>query len=499
MAIYHFSMKIIGRGGKSRHGPSAVAAAAYRSGTKIKNEWSGITADYSRKKGVVYSEIMLPANAPASFYDRAILWNSVEMCEKRRDSQLARDIEVSLPKELPLSEHKKIMQDYCSQFVDAGMCVDFNIHDKGDGNPHCHIMLTIRALDENGKWIPKSREEFILDENGERVRGPNGRWKSRKVNTVDWNSRENAEKWRASWADTVNRYLEKNGFEERIDHRSNADRGLEEIPSIHMGPAACAMEKKGIRTERGDINRKIREANRVLMEIRKKINGLKEWISVLHEVMKEITEKDNSPALSDLMLQYLEIERQRVEKYSGMFQLKHYAEMATEVMETLDRLNDEGICTLADLEAALSDVKGKTDSVRQNLLTKEKRMKELQKLIERGEQYQENDLFHRAFTGIKWKKQKEAYELGHSAELTLWNTANRFLHAKGISPADLPEQIAKWQEELNTLSEAHDLEYSDLKQYREKVKELDKIHRQVTKALAPEPEQSARKKQNMEL
>ncbi|MCD8217391.1 MAG: MobA/MobL family protein [Clostridiales bacterium] len=209
MAIYHFSMKIIGRGGKSRHGHSGVEAVGYRSGTKIESEWSGITADYSRKKGIVYSEIMLSANAPASFYDRATLWNSVEMCEKRRDSQLARDIEVSLPKELSLSEHKKIMQDYCSQFVDAGMCVDFNIHDKGDGNLHCHIMLTIRALDENGKWLSKSRE--------------------------------NAEKWRASWAETVNRYLEKNGFEERIDHRSNAERGLEEIPSIHIGPAACAM------------------------------------------------------------------------------------------------------------------------------------------------------------------------------------------------------------------------------------------------------------------
>ncbi|MCD8133669.1 MAG: MobA/MobL family protein [Clostridiales bacterium] len=389
MAIYHFSMKIIGRGGKSRHGHSAVEAAAYRSGTKIENEWSGISVDYRRKKGVVYSEIMLPANAPASFYDRATLWNSVEMCEKRRDSQLARDIEVSLPKELPLSEHKKIMQDYCSQFVDAGMCVDFTIHDKGDGNPHCHIMLTIRALDENGKWLSKSREEFILDENGERVRRPNGRCKSRKVNTVDWNSRDNAEKWRASWADTVNRYLEKNGFEERIDHRSNADRGLEAIPSIHMGPAACAMEKKGIRTDRGDINRKIREANRVLREIRNKINGLKEWIATLNEVMKKFAEKNQSPALSDLMLRYLEMESQRVKKYSGMFQLKHYAEMTTEVMETLDKLSGDGIHTLADLEAALSDVKGKSDSVRQSLLTKEKRMKELQKLIERGEQYRE--------------------------------------------------------------------------------------------------------------
>lgn len=101
--------------------------------------------------------------------------------------------------------------------------------------------------------------------------------------------------------------------------------------------------------------------------------------------------------------------------------------------------------------------------------------------------------------GVKWKKQKDVYEAEHSAELILWNTANRFLHAKGISPTDLPEKIVGWQAELNTLSEAHDLEYSNLKQYREKVKELDTIHRQVTKALAPEPEQLGRKKQNMEI
>ncbi len=319
------------------------------------------------------------------------------------------------------------------------------------------------------------------------------------MNTVEWNSRENAEKWRASWADMVNRYLAKNGFEERIDHRSNADRGLEAIPSIHMGPAACAMEKKGIRTERGDINRKIREANRVLREIRNKINGLKEWIATLNEAMRELAKKDQSPALSDLMLQYLEMESQRVKKYSGMFQLKHYAERTTEVMETLDKLSGDGIHTLADLEAALSDVKGKSDTVRQSLLTKEKRMKELQKLIERGEQYQENDPVHRELAGMRWKKQKSAYESEHSEELTLWNTANRFLHVKGISPTDLPEKIAGWQAELNTLSEAHDLEYSGLKQYREKVKELDIVRCQVRKALNSEQELEGKKKEQMQL
>lgn len=147
IAIYHCSIQIISRS----DGRSAVAAAAYRSGTNLVNEWSGRPANYDRKKGIAYSEIMLPDNAPASFSDRQTFWNSVEMNEKRADAQLAREIEVALPQELPLEEHKKIIHAYCQQFVDAGMCVDFSIHDKHDGNPHCHIMLTMRALDENGK------------------------------------------------------------------------------------------------------------------------------------------------------------------------------------------------------------------------------------------------------------------------------------------------------------------------------------------------------------
>ncbi len=202
IAIYHCSIQIISRS----DGRSAVAAAAYRSGTNLVNEWSGRPANYSRKTGVVYSEIMLPDKAPTAFFDRQTLWNSVEMNEKRADVQLAREIKVALPQELPPEEHKKIIHAYCQQFVDSGMCVDFSIHDKHDGNPHCHIMLTMRALDDNGTWLPKSHQEFELDENRDRIRLPDGQWKSRNVDTVDWNSHENAERWRASWAETVNRY-----------------------------------------------------------------------------------------------------------------------------------------------------------------------------------------------------------------------------------------------------------------------------------------------------
>ena len=180
----------------------AVAAAAYRSGEKITNEWDGMIHDYTRKRGIVHSEILLPPNAPPDFQDRGTLWNSVEQIEKACNSQLARELEVALPIELSREEQVRIVRAYCSsQFVSRGMCADFNIHDTGSGNPHAHILLTMRPMDERGKWLPKSRKEYVLDESGERIRLSSGRYKTRKVDLVDWNSQENAEVWRKVWAD----------------------------------------------------------------------------------------------------------------------------------------------------------------------------------------------------------------------------------------------------------------------------------------------------------
>ena len=198
IAIYHWNIGIVSRG----KGKSAVAAAAYRSGEKLTNEWDGMTHDYTRKGGVVHTEIMLPPHAPPSFSDRSTLWNSVELYEKAGNAQLAREIDAALPIELSREEQIRLVREYCSsQFVSRGMCVDYAIHDTDSGNPHCHIMLTMRPLDERGTWAAKSKKEYDLDENGERIRLASGRYKTHKVDLTGWNDKDNTLLWRKAWAD----------------------------------------------------------------------------------------------------------------------------------------------------------------------------------------------------------------------------------------------------------------------------------------------------------
>ena len=163
------------------------------------------------------------------------------------------------------------------------MIADFAIHDKGDGNPHAHILLTIRAMDEHGKWLPKARKVYDLDENGERIRLPSGNWKCHKENTVDWNDQKYAEVWRHGWETITNRYLEAAGRPERVDLRSFERQGLQQIPTVHLGPAAHQMEKRGIETFLGNLNRDIRAANSLMQSIRSAICGLQRWIADLNE------------------------------------------------------------------------------------------------------------------------------------------------------------------------------------------------------------------------
>ena len=195
MPVPHFNIKITQRS----KGNSAVAGAAYQAGEKLFSEYDQKTKNYTCKKEVVYTEIMLPPNAPPEYADRATLWNSVEEIEKQWNSQLARRFVAALPREVPMELLPQMVKEYCEeQFVSKGMCCDFAIHDPDPPghNPHCHFMLTMRAIDENGKWMPKSRKVYDLDENGERIKLPSGRWKSHKEDTVDWNEQYHAEEWR---------------------------------------------------------------------------------------------------------------------------------------------------------------------------------------------------------------------------------------------------------------------------------------------------------------
>lgn len=285
MAIFHLSVKMISRG----KGKSAVAAAAYRSGEKITSDYDGITHDYTRKRGVVMTEILLPRNAPIRFYNRSRLWNAVEKVEKAKNAQLAREIEVSIPKELKFREGYNLVNEFCNRnFVDKGMIADICFHDKGDGNPHAHIMLTVRPFNEDRSWGSKQKKEYILDENGEKIYDKKKRqYKCKSVPTTDWNDRKNAEKWRKSWADMCNKYLEKSGYDERIDHRSYERQGLEILPTKHLGTAASQMEKRNIKTDRGETNRHIKMVNKMIRFCNEEILKLKEEAKQLAQSVKD--------------------------------------------------------------------------------------------------------------------------------------------------------------------------------------------------------------------
>ena len=288
IAIYHLSIKIISRG----KGKSTVAAAAYRAGEKIKNEYDGIEHDYTCKGGVVHTEILLPDNAPAEYADRAVLWNAVEKTEKAKNSQLAREIELALPVELAREQNISLVRRYGEKnFTAAGMCADICIHDNKDGNPHAHIMLTMRPFTEEKAWGDKQKKEYILDQQGEKIYDKKKRsYKCKSISATDWNEQTKAEEWRAAWADEVNMEMEKHNHAARIDHRSYERQGVEQIPTIHLGVAASQMEKRGIRTERGDINREIEVNNQLLRQLKARIVKLQNWL-------REETENAEPPTL----------------------------------------------------------------------------------------------------------------------------------------------------------------------------------------------------------
>ena len=292
----HFKISIV----KRSQGQSAVAGAAYQSGERLFSEYDQKTKFYNKKKELVHAEVMLPSHAPPGYADRATLWNAVEAVENQWNSQLARRIVLAFPVEVPKKQYLKMIRDFCQeQFVSKGMIADFAIHDKGDGNPHAHILLTLRAMDEHGKWLPKARKVYDLDENGERIRLPSGNWKCHKENTVDWNDQKYAEVWRHSWETITNRYLEAAGRPERVDLRSFERQGIQQIPTVHLGPAAHQMEKRGVETFLGNLNRDIRAANSLMQSIRSAIRGLQRWIADLNEKKQLLLDAHLLPHLGE--------------------------------------------------------------------------------------------------------------------------------------------------------------------------------------------------------
>ena len=339
MAIYHLEAKVVSRGA----GRSAVAASAYLSCSRLYNDYDGIQHDYTKKQGLVWQEVFLPEYAPQEWKDREQLWNAVEEVETAKDSRLAREFVVALPIELSREEQIELLQEFIQeQFLSDGMCADAAIHDTDGHNPHAHILLTVRPLDKQGKWQYKTEKEYLCMKNGEE-RGftaaefraaQNEGWEKQypykvgkkkvymtpsaaeaqglvradkhpkstrygRQNPISerWNSEEQLTAWRAAWADVSNRCLERAGREERIDHRSNAARGLDEQPTIHEGVTARALERKGIIADRCEINRQIKADNALLRELKAEIKKLTALVARTVPAIAEGLEKLRSRVL----------------------------------------------------------------------------------------------------------------------------------------------------------------------------------------------------------
>ena len=358
----HFKITII----KRSQGQSAVAGAAYQSGERLFSEYDQRTKFYNKKNELVHAEIMLPSHAPPGYADRATLWNAVEAVENQWNSQLARRIVLAFPVEIPKEQYLSMIKEFCQeQFVSKGMIADFAIHDKGDGNPHAHILLTLRAIDEHGKWLPKARKVYDLDENGERIRLPSGNWKCHKENTVDWNDQKYAEVWRHSWETITNRYLEAAGRPERVDLRSFERQGIQQIPTVHLGPAAHQMEKRGVETFLGNLNRDIRAANSLMQSIRRQLKQNENRMRTIAQIRDAAAVHAKLKPIHDTFI------KKNFKLTKDAYAAQHKEELDTfnKAVRTLMKLNGSTTVDFSALDAEFSALQSGSAELRTQLET----------------------------------------------------------------------------------------------------------------------------------
>ena len=496
MPVPHLEIRIVQRS----KGSSAVAGAAYQAGEKLFSEYDQKAKDHRRKQPeVLYTEIMFPANAPPEYADRATLWNAVEEVEKQWNSQLARRFILALPREVPAEMYPQMMQEYCQEhFVSKGMCCDFAIHDPDPPghNPHCHIMLTMRAIDENGKWLPKSRKVYDLDENGERIRLPSGNWKSHKEDTVDWNEQYHAEEWRHGWELVQNKYLELAGSPERVDMRSYERQGLDKIPTVHMGAAVCALERKGIETNIGNLNRDIKAANRMMNAIRSTIQNLRNWIADIVEATKEAfaeTEaqaKNTSPDLVILLRDYLNLRKAERSDWSRYGQQKGTVDDLKAVSKAMIYLKEHELFTLEDLDTALQGMSEKAKGINAAMKKASARMKVITGIQNAVADCQTHKAVHDKYLKIGWKARQAAFAENHKDELDSFSKAFRYLKKQGV---DLNVNLDSLQAEYDKLKATHTELAGQLATAKEELQPMKDIRYWVSKVLMPEQSEVEKK------
>ena len=471
MAIYHLEAKIVSRGA----GRSAVAAAAYMSCSKILNDYDGVLHDFTRKRGLVWSQTFLPENAPPEWADRAVLWNAVEEAEKTKDSRLAREFVVALPIEMGKEQWIDLLTEFVqTQFVSDGMCADAAIHDTDDHNPHAHILLTVRPLNPDGTWQYKTQKEYLCVRDGEergftaeefktaQAEGWEKQYQYRvgrkkvylppsragdyerlsktprstrfgRQNPISarWNSDEQLLLWRESWADTVNRHLERMGETARIDHRSHAARGLPELPTVHEGVAARTMERKGYTADRCELNRQIKADNAFLRELRRQ----------MERIAKAVL--DTIPAIAKA----LEALRQKL--LMLQYQVLHYRSAAWQAADDLRDVKPY----LTRFDTLTAEIKSKTTE--QRSLTNEKKQTPAWSLLKKRELTQRINTLAEELEDLRTEKNRilASFDLTDDKDM---NEIRRWIKQQEAAIQILNAQQNRCEQELNHALEEYE-------------------------------------------
>ena len=464
MAVKSLSTRIaiIGRGAKCSGGTSAVDRSAYISRTTMYSEYDGTYYYPKYSEDLVHSEVMLPENAPEEYVDPSVLWNSVEMREKNNSkAQLARSYKISIPNEWSYELATEVARDYVKRnFVDDGMCVQFAIHDSENPvthqrNLHCHIMMTMRPILEDGSWGEKQKKVYFYDEKGNKIRKKNGTYKCTTQDVTGWNNRDNAKKWRKDWADTINAVSEKNGLTDNFwEHRSFEEQGLDIIPQIHLGAKATALERAGIPTERGNVNRRIREQNKAILIA-------KSLVAKAEEQLEKVVNSKPVEAVRNVTNEVLDMIRAVVGR-KGRLELpviksKYVRKISQrQVLQEQERMEQFVVSNQIESFEQLQDFKAQREPTYEKLSAERQKIAEqiarLERLLVAYAKYEPYIAYHKTSNSMKGFA-KRNYDKAHQTELELYASYRAELKQmlssdEKITPKRWTEQKAQLEAKL---------------------------------------------------
>ena len=476
MALYHFSIKQVSRG----KGQTVVNSAAYISGQKLYNDYYGQTHDYTKKSGVVFTEILTPEYVPERLTDRETLWNEVEKIEKGKRAQLAYSFDIALQNELTLDENIELARTFCQeQFVARGMIVDLAVHegkskneDEPD-NPHFHVLAPIRSFTEEGSWGNKQRREYVLGEDGNRIKDAKGKDIFNAVSTTGWNDPELLKEWRRAWTEKVNEKFRECHMAARIDHRSYKEQGIDLIPTIHEGYEVRAMEKKGIKTVIGELNRAIRQFNQMFISLKESI----QWMKTAYEEMKVELDRRQNPTLLESLQDYYDKKTQ-----SRLPLPNFYAEMKRrgknlsnlqEFAKSINYLQTHKIETMEDLQERIDELNGVVSVSKKEISEKREQLKKLENLQKMAEVIKTNQPLIDEYNHFFFPKKREKYYQQHKKEINYYRKCERelkqYLDKNGKVPTD------RWKREKEELRSVIEELKADNQPYQDELAFVKKV------------------------